>query len=554
MSADFTPSLGDYTELKPFRFWCQKVLPLVYDNSMSYYELLCKVVDYLNKTMQDVDTLEGDVQGLHDAYVKLQDYVNHYFDNLDVQDEINNKLDQMVQDGTLANIIDNEIFSELKYKTEDYVTPEMYGAKGDGITDDTVAIQTAINENKNIYFNTKTYLITAPIIINKQVKLFGSGNGSYIVKRNNTTTGDYTYTVNTDVRNLSAINTCLLIAPPKKSTNFNLNSVVLDGLNISNITNSTSYIIYISDATLLTLKNIESWSNYNGIYMQHGWGCRLQNIKIFATVQQSLIFEDINSTYIFNAYLSSNAYDIIRFNNSNVKCTQISCDTGVINIKNGRYMFSQLRTESARNIITADNAIFDVINSDLERHQDSSSTIDTSNFYLVNSVGTIKNTSIRFQNYTSETTWESLPMYNVDAKSKLILELEVKGFPKDSSIYNGVVWFTKVNNIVSEKIQKYYTFTENINGECDLFVLFNSIATGKFRGTLTESKSSETILGHIEYKPKVNIPFIVQHTNGNSYEIYISTNGDLIIDLTEIPIGSIYGSFTFAINDTFHNN
>ena len=82
--ADFTPTLGDYTDLQPFRFWCQKVLPLVYDDSLSYYELLCKVVDYLNKTMEDVGVLEGDVTGLHEAYKKLQEYVNNYFSALDV--------------------------------------------------------------------------------------------------------------------------------------------------------------------------------------------------------------------------------------------------------------------------------------------------------------------------------------------------------------------------------------------------------------------------------------------------------------------------------------
>ena len=50
---NFTP----YNPLKPFRFWCQKILPLVYDDSLSYYELLCKVVDYLNQTMENVDNL-----------------------------------------------------------------------------------------------------------------------------------------------------------------------------------------------------------------------------------------------------------------------------------------------------------------------------------------------------------------------------------------------------------------------------------------------------------------------------------------------------------------
>lgn len=106
MAIDYTPALGEYVGLAPFRYWCQKVLPLVYDDSLSYYELLNKVVDYLNKTMQDVETLHGDVEGLHTAYIQLQTYVNGYFDNLDVQQEINNKLDQMAEDGSLDALIE----------------------------------------------------------------------------------------------------------------------------------------------------------------------------------------------------------------------------------------------------------------------------------------------------------------------------------------------------------------------------------------------------------------------------------------------------------------
>ena len=40
-------------DLKPFKFWCQKVLPLVYDDSLSYYEILCKVVDYINNMIEN---------------------------------------------------------------------------------------------------------------------------------------------------------------------------------------------------------------------------------------------------------------------------------------------------------------------------------------------------------------------------------------------------------------------------------------------------------------------------------------------------------------------
>ena len=116
MSANFTPGLEPYKVTGSFRFWCQKVLPLVYDDSLSYYELLCKVVNYLNDVIANVDGLKVDIDNLLKAYNQLQDYVNNYFDNLNVQEEINNKLDQMVDDGTLSSIINEEIFGELNDK------------------------------------------------------------------------------------------------------------------------------------------------------------------------------------------------------------------------------------------------------------------------------------------------------------------------------------------------------------------------------------------------------------------------------------------------------
>lgn len=105
MSADFTPTRGSYKETGSFRFWCQKVLPTVYNDSLSYYELLCKVVNYLNDVIQNVDTLNDDMTALYGAYDQLQEYVNNYFDNLDVQQEINNKLDDLVDNGTMSDLL-----------------------------------------------------------------------------------------------------------------------------------------------------------------------------------------------------------------------------------------------------------------------------------------------------------------------------------------------------------------------------------------------------------------------------------------------------------------
>lgn len=155
--ADFTPELGNYKALQPFRYWCQKVLPLVYDDSLSYYELLCKVIDYLNKTMQDVETLHGDVTKLYTAYDKLQDYVNNYFKSLDVQEEINKKLDEMVKDGTLGELI-NKIIGN------DYISVKNYGCVGDGVTDDSDgfinAIKYCVENNKILFLPLGDYVIT----------------------------------------------------------------------------------------------------------------------------------------------------------------------------------------------------------------------------------------------------------------------------------------------------------------------------------------------------------------------------------------------------------
>ena len=43
--------------IKTFRFYCQKILPLVYDDSLSYIETLCKVSSKLNEVIDDYNEL-----------------------------------------------------------------------------------------------------------------------------------------------------------------------------------------------------------------------------------------------------------------------------------------------------------------------------------------------------------------------------------------------------------------------------------------------------------------------------------------------------------------
>lgn len=164
--ADFMP---EHQNLKPFRAWCQKVLPLVYDDSLSYYELLCKVLDTLNKTAIEVINLG-------EAYDKLEGYVNHYFDNLDIQEEINNKLDEMFKDGTL-----DEIFSHY---ANGYINVLFLGVKNDGITDNTDTIIDILNRHKtgvNLYFPEGVYVFHNINILYK-CTITGAGIGKTIFK------------------------------------------------------------------------------------------------------------------------------------------------------------------------------------------------------------------------------------------------------------------------------------------------------------------------------------------------------------------------------------
>lgn len=60
-------------EISAFRFWCQKVLPAVYDDSLSYYELLCKVIAKLNEMIEQSNGLLESVQPLVDELMTLRE-------------------------------------------------------------------------------------------------------------------------------------------------------------------------------------------------------------------------------------------------------------------------------------------------------------------------------------------------------------------------------------------------------------------------------------------------------------------------------------------------
>lgn len=90
----------------PFVTFVTSTVPMVFDNSLSYYEALSALWKWLQ---DDVVNVINNNATVTEDYIQLtnemKEYMDSYFDNLDVQEEINNKLDEMASNGELQQII-----------------------------------------------------------------------------------------------------------------------------------------------------------------------------------------------------------------------------------------------------------------------------------------------------------------------------------------------------------------------------------------------------------------------------------------------------------------
>ena len=98
----------DVQYVSPLKKICMTIgeLPASYLETMSYYEMLVWFTEFLkNQVIPTVNNNAEAVSELQALYEELRIYVNNYFDNLDVQDEIDNKLEEMADSGQLTDII-----------------------------------------------------------------------------------------------------------------------------------------------------------------------------------------------------------------------------------------------------------------------------------------------------------------------------------------------------------------------------------------------------------------------------------------------------------------
>lgn len=82
-------------------------LPTSYLETMTYYEMLIWFISYIRDTLIPTINNNGEaVQELQDLYIKLEDYVNNYFDK-NFPELVDDKIEELVEDGTIGNLLNN---------------------------------------------------------------------------------------------------------------------------------------------------------------------------------------------------------------------------------------------------------------------------------------------------------------------------------------------------------------------------------------------------------------------------------------------------------------
>jgi len=97
----------DYKNLPPFKWFILENFPFIEADfdALTNWQLFCKLGKEMNKIIENLNLTGEQVENLTNAFNELKSYVDNYFENLDVQEEINNKLDEMAESGTLEEII-----------------------------------------------------------------------------------------------------------------------------------------------------------------------------------------------------------------------------------------------------------------------------------------------------------------------------------------------------------------------------------------------------------------------------------------------------------------
>ena len=103
--ANFFPDVPQFPSMGTFQPVYGKFDLTTYIQGASDYEIMSFLVGKYNACLEAYGTVTKLSTDTITAAHQLQDWINNWFDNLDVQEELNKKIDNMVANGTFANVL-----------------------------------------------------------------------------------------------------------------------------------------------------------------------------------------------------------------------------------------------------------------------------------------------------------------------------------------------------------------------------------------------------------------------------------------------------------------
>ena len=314
--------------IPPFKRFCMTIgeLPSSYLESMTYYEMLVWFTKFLGETVIPAINNNGEaVSELQTKYIELKSYVDNYFDNLDVQEEINNKLDDMAESGQLTDIIAQylglagmitfDTVSDMQEATNlvngsKCTTLGYYDVNDGGSA--IYKIRTITNndvvDNMFIIELNDNTLVAELIIENElNVKQIGAKNDD------STDNGTILRNMFTRCRELNITNIFFpkgIYRISQTLLDYGINGLVLKGEN-DDIYNST-ILMRTADVTIF---------NFGGVMTLSGITPRADDL-----ILENLTFRDLEDSYINNVYATLNYTQHFTIQNCSISCRNKALD------------------------------------------------------------------------------------------------------------------------------------------------------------------------------------------------------------------------------------